>query len=220
MKRSPKLNSLSVVVLTLVCLTVAAPQPGFAVTITYDPLIGNANYSPIPAGYGSTADVAVSYRTLKPSDDSVLASDLLFWNAGYGDLPSAAFAHSNGLIAEITLTPLGGKTLTLNSFMLAGYPMVDKPSTTVHIDGAADNVLLDYSPVTVKGAGPSHSTFSPNLVFSSPIAIEWGTDWNVGINYINYSLGGRQAVPEPGTIWLLGAGALGLLGWKLRSMLN
>jgi hypothetical protein len=83
------------------------------------------------------------------------------------------------------------------------------------------NVLLDYSG-TVKGAGASHSTFSPGLVSSGAIHIRFGNTVNVGIDNINFDEIRSQApppgpVPEPGSVMLM-AGGLGLLALIRRRL--
>ena len=72
-------------------------------TINFDTLKPLANYSPIPAGFGSTADVSVTYKTLD-TNGTLAFSDVLFWNSGYANLNTAAFPHYNGGLLDITLT--------------------------------------------------------------------------------------------------------------------
>lgn len=60
----------------------------------------------VPVGYRSgasnTPDIQVSYRSFDTTTDA--SSDLVLWNNDYGDLNKVAYAKTNGLGAEITLT--------------------------------------------------------------------------------------------------------------------
>lgn len=185
--------------------------------INFDPLAGSSNYSPITAPYGSTANVAVTYATLATFGGALVTPNIDFWNAGYGNLPTAGFASSNGFVGDITLTPLSGTTLTLNDFTMAGWPQADKPNQTVEVLDAANNVLFAFNgtiPGCCSPAGTS-KLFSVNLSSSGPLSIEWGTDWNAGINYIDFN--GPVTTPEPATLSLLGAGLLSLAAARRKA---
>jgi hypothetical protein len=199
-------------------LSLGMGLPAAASQIDFDSLAGAADYSPIPATFGSTAQVNVAYQT--DSSPGVLAqSNIEFWNSGgYGDLPYAAFSAFNGDYAEITLTPTAGYTVTLQNFELAGWPSADTPNETVRIrSGVGGSVLADYSPITIKGTGtPAHTLFSANLTSSGPLTIEWGPDWDAGINYINFTSAPTGVVPEPSSFLLLGAGFAGIAGYIRR----
>ena len=167
-------------------------------------------------GNGYTPNVTTEYRTWQISTNTVAYNNLDLWHSNYGDLSKVAFGVTSAdHFAEITLVPEPGWAIRLNSFDLAGYYVSDHPGSQVRIlDGASNTVLLDYSPVTILGAGGTHSTFTPNLTFVGPVSIRFGyNDWNVGIDNINFDQ--VTAVPEPETYAMLLAG-LGLLGFIAR----
>lgn len=179
-----------------------------AALINFDSLQPFGNYAPVPAGYGSTADVTVSYSSLN-ADGSVAYSDVLLWNAGYANLTTAAFAHSNGLLLSITLTAVNpNQAVTLESFDVGAYPgpgnFTRLASDLRVVDGNNfSNVLVDYAPFNVPGNSPY--TFNPNVTARS-LNIILGTDWDNGINNISFSI---AAVPVPGAIWLFGTALAG-----------
>jgi hypothetical protein len=185
--------------------------------INFDPLalVPTSNGTPIPDGYGSTANVAVTYNTLttfSTSGGTVVDPFIRFWNTGYGDMATAGYEATNGLVGQITLTPLNGTTLTLDNFTMAGWYFQDKPDQTVEtVNGINSHI---WSPVTIPGCcqatGGSHVTFVSGVSSTGAISIEWGTDYNAGINYINFDSSATPAVPEPATLSLLAAGLLGL----------
>jgi len=196
-----------------------------AAVINFDDLV-LPDYGDVPSGYGSTASIGVSYRTLSADAQTVSTNNLELWNSGYGNLSKVAFATSDGLVAEITFTALiGGEQVTLNSFDMAGYFTVNRTNDFFRILNGSGTVLLDYvannggNPVTILGAGPSHSTFSP-AISASVLRLQWGHDWNIGIDNINVTSAAiptNGAVPEPGTFALVGVAVAGLALLRRRS---
>lgn len=205
-----------------------------ATILTFDLSPAVPNYGDIPGAYGDnvnaasdsvgsyfmgngyTPNITTEYRTWQISTNTVVYNNLDFWDFNYGDLVNVAFGVSSANhFAEITLVPEPGWAIRLNSFDLAGYSRIDHPNSQVRImDAANETVLIDYSPVTVLGAGGitgTHSTFTPNLTYGNAISIRFGyNDWNIGIDNINFDQ--VTVVPEPETYAMLLAG-LGLLGF-------
>ncbi|MBD9354755.1 PEP-CTERM sorting domain-containing protein [Methylomonas albis] len=193
---------------TLILL--AAAFDSQAATINFDALQPFNNYDPIPAAYASTADVTVSYSSLN-LDGTVAYSDVLLWNAGYADLNTAAFAHTSGLLLSIKLTAVNpSQSVNLSSFDVAAYPTGSVGTTLAAtnfrvVDGDDfSNVLVDYAPYAASRFAAQ--TFSPNLTAHS-LNIILGTDWNLGVNNINFNV---AAVPLPGAVWLFGTALAGL----------
>jgi hypothetical protein len=151
-----------------------------------------SDYDPVPDGYGSNAvgtpNITVGYRTFNPADNATIQPYMNLWNSGYGNLSKVAFASNNGYGSEITLTPDAGYEVRLSSFDLAGWPQSTQLAAFVRILDASGNVLADLGTnILINGTGPSHSTFSPLLSHGGAIRIQFGTNWNIGIDNISFS---------------------------------
>lgn len=195
--------------LLMLALLVGVGSQAQASVIHFEDLKPLANYSYIPDGYGSTAEVAVSYQTLK-ADKSLYSDHMQFWNEGYADLPAASYSDGSGGYALITFTPAAGYSLNLTGFDMGAYPtgISGRNESVISVLYGASSV--DYGPTTLSGVTATH--FAPNVSYSGPVSIIFGTDWDNGINNIEFSV---TAVPEPTTM-VAGLGTLGLLALGLR----
>ena len=137
------------------------PFIGSAVLFNFDDL-GLLDNDPIPVTYGDNLpgapNITVDYRTVNPGDNSTVASYLSFWNTGYGDLAKVPYAVSNGNLAEISLVPAPGYSVTLQSFDYAGY-LSTQPAQTLRVLDENYNLLLDYTPNDFPGS--SHGNAAP-----------------------------------------------------------
>ncbi len=194
-------------------LLAGASSLAHAGTIDFDNL-SLADWDVIPGTYGDhgaggagDARVGVSY-----SGSSGATNHLLFWNNDYGDLSKVAFTPTNGTLARISFTADPGWLISSVSFELAGWPNVDLLAQT--IGAGIGPVTASFAPTTVQGdfaTPPRHSGFGLGTAGASTAYIEWGTDWNIGIDNISFDVIRDPAapVPEPGSLALL-ATALGL----------
>lgn len=176
--------------------------------------LGLSDYGAISQTYGSAAvntpDVSVAFRTFNTGNDATYTNYVDLWTTGYGDLQNVAFASGNGYGFEMALTPTAGHTVTLKSFDMAGWYQADRLASLLRIVDGSGNVLLDYGTPTVHGSGPTHDSFSPDLTSSGTIKLQFGTDWNIGIDNIVFAQDLTTApTPEPGTVALLVASGLG-----------
>ncbi|WP_169981341.1 hypothetical protein [Tautonia rosea] len=97
--------------------------------------------------------------------------------------------------------------MTLSSFDLAGFNQVDRVARFLRIVDGNDTLLFNFgSDLTILGAGPAHSSFLPNFSHAGTIKLQWGADWNLGIDNIRFSQTRSAVIPEPSslTIALLG----------------
>ena len=189
-------------------------QPSSAMILNFDDLALN-NWDPIPAGYGSSGTIQVSYRSLN-NDLSVYSERLLFWNDDYADLHKVAFSEISNGVAELTFTATGGADLVrLNNFQMGGWPNVNIGAGLLQVLDGSGNLLVNWAPYTISGS--TASSFSPDVAAES-LRIRWGYNWNIGIDNIDITSENRGAgvVPEPSTLLLLAAGLLGLVGLNRR----
>jgi len=179
----------------------------FSATIDYSVLSPRNDYGAVVAGDGNKADLALSYRTLNP-DFSIASSRVSFWNTGYSDLAAALFADFNGGIMEITLTPIGNNTVTLNSFMLGSY--FGGPARTASVFRVTDGTTTLWSSEPYNYALNASAAVINVGVSASQLRLLVGTDWNLGVNLLDYTTRGENsAIPEPSSAFLvLGASAL------------
>jgi hypothetical protein len=209
--------------LTAIALFAAIASSAAAAVINFANLPPFANYADIPVGYGSTAQVAVSYRSFNnDAGYTTSANNVELWNAGYSNLPAAVFAQTNGLGAEIRLIPVAGFAVSLQSFLLGSYQAdaqgVGPNRTAVLlrvIDTGTGSVLWNDNGRVIN----STQNLFPNVASSNGLAVQWGFDWNIGLNNLTFdarSTGpGTTVIPLPPALALFLAGA-GLLGWSSR----
>ena len=205
----------------LFCSCALALPSQAQVVLNFDDLVLN-NYDPIPAAYGDTlvANIAdLQYRTLNAGDFSLYESHLEFWNSDYGDLTKVAYPSANGMVGELTIVPAEGYGVKVVSFNMAGYSHADLTNTVMRFLDGSGNVLQNFAAggaVTIQGDanGAQHSTFAPNLTVPGTVRLQWGTDWNVGLDNLRFEAVQLSVIPEPSTWALLGLGVVGVLGWR------
>lgn len=196
----------------LVLVLAPALVPAMADTLTFPNNVCSANtdgsgpmgacaeYSWINEAYGDTATVDVQYKNL-----SNPAYSLRWWDGGYNNLSSAAFAAMNdGSNVEILLAPVGNHVITLNSFDVgAWYHRVG--STNLSIVDGNGSVLFNYGLQTI-GTGDVASHYAPAISSSNGIGIVWGAEsWNVGVGNVDFTVDGTtSSVPEPSSLLLIG----------------
>ncbi|HEX2099643.1 MAG TPA: PEP-CTERM sorting domain-containing protein, partial [Candidatus Synoicihabitans sp.] len=161
-------------------------------------------------------------RTISPIDGSVLADALSAWDFNYGDLEHVAFPTTDGYVGEIAFVPAPDHAIHLVSFDLAGWFRVDRPITVLRLLDAAGNILFDFAangPITIQGDGngPQHSSFSPDFYHVGVLRLQWGTDWDVGLDNLRFEGVHFTAIPEPSTTALLVLGGVSLVLVHLRS---
>ena len=159
-------------------------------------------------GNGFTPNVTVDYRTLQVGGGGggTIVDHLKFWKTDYGDLVAIAAPQEPRSTAEISLVPQAGWGVCLNSFDLAGWLRADHLEQPLIVYDQNYNVLLDLSGLTVSGS--SHTNVEPNLVYAGTLHIQYGDNYNVGIDNLNFD---QVKVPEVSS-------TLGLLGLTLAAI--
>jgi hypothetical protein len=158
-------------------------------------------------GNGWTPNIAVATET-RNLDGSLAYPNLAYWDQNYGDLTDVGYAVTNGTMARVILTADSGSLVRLNSFDLAGYFRADLGVARLQVKDGTGAILFNQDGTTVSGAGGTHSSYAPALQ-AQQLIIEWGTNWNVGIDNINFDQ--VSAVPEPASMVALTVGGLALL---------
>jgi len=169
-------------------------------------------------GSAWTPNVIVDYRTRAvggPQPGETLFNNLDFWDVQYGNLVNVAYPVNPVSTGEISFIAAPGFNVSLNSFDVAGWPCVNHLSQPLRFLDGAYNVLLDLTPQIFLGAGCTvHSSYAPMLV-GPIIRIQFGDNWNVGIDNINFTqVPAVPQVPEPSTLVLFATGFAGLLATR------
>jgi PEP-CTERM motif len=208
--------------LGLSALVALGASPASATVLTFDgdicDGIDNAcsNFSRIQDTYGDISGVIdVQYDRLVGNPDE---GTLSWWDQDYNDLQGVAwgaFGDSEG-VSEIFLNPLNGQAVRLLGFDLGAYSNTSLESQFTILSGAG-TVLFSSGAITV-GQLPAnvHNSYSFNIASADGIRIQWGpSSYNVGIDNIEYEMGGAGGIPEPAT-WALMIGGFGAAGTMLR----
>jgi PEP-CTERM motif len=174
------------------------------------------NFSAISQSYGDVAGlIDVTYSAPRVA----IPSSLLWWGSNYNNLFGVAFAPGNDAnsLARIEIKALQpGDAVTLSSFMLGAYSNTTR-DTVLNIYAIGSSTPLFSYVGPVGNSTISATVFNPNLTVAGGLWIEWADSaYNVGIDNIEYSVGGVvQSVPEPST-WMMLLAGFGLIGFLRR----
>ena len=207
----------------LVGLVVGTASMANASVLTFDGNICNGNAACASGGqinqaYGDTASVDVQYNRDITNGSYVTGaagSNLLWWD-NYADLTGVAWGGVNDVFGTpmIFLAPTTALSVTLLGFDLGAYANLVLGTQITLVDGTG-NTLFSSGPLVI-GAGNTHTHFAFNISSNNGIGIQWGpSGYDVGIDNIEFTSEGGDAVPEP-TTWMLLLSGLGLAGASLR----
>ena len=64
--------------------------------------------------------------------------------------------------------------------------------------------------------GPAHTTVNLNLTVEGVVRIQFGDNWNVGIDNIKFDQVQTTVIPEPSALALISLGGVGLFSYRWR----
>jgi hypothetical protein len=178
--------------------------------------VGNAcgNGTPILNSYGSTGDVSVAWRSVNaPGNGTTNANNVFYWSLNYADLVGVAYSGSATGEAKFTIAP--GKTLSLDSVDVGGWPNVVRTSS-VRIYDLGWNILFDTGSIIFPGT--TAATINMGISSTTGLIFQWGPDsFNGGIDNLTFTVRdiGPPPIPEPGT-WAMLIAGFGMIGATLR----
>ncbi len=176
-----------------------------------------SNYSPIPQTEGDIANLDVTGSTRDGFGNAAEhEGHVEWWNTGYASpsLVGVAFASANGRVAQYAFDPAPGYTVTLTSFDVGTYSGGPSLTGTATVYDSSWNVLWTTGTKTWSGAA---ETEAPGVSHAGTIYLQWGQNWNIGVDNIVYDVAPTTTgvVPLPAPFALL-AGGLAALGIAAR----
>lgn len=179
---------------------VSSPNYGHRVTAT---TMGNWTYG---AEGGFTPNVTVAYRAQNPSGTF---PGLSVWSTGYGDLQNTIWSGGGSSQVPndgyVTLTADAGFQVSLHSFRTALWSTGPAQYTDISVRDGLGNVLYSTNAANPVGGNVLHD-FTSSPLTADVLEIKFGQGWWITLDDVTYS----QAVPEPGTMLVLGAGLVAL----------
>jgi hypothetical protein len=173
-----------------------------------------SNGTAIDKFYGSTADVSILWRSLNaPGSATEVSENVFYWTANYADLVDVAYSSSATGEAGFFLAP--GKTLTLDSVDVGGWPNTDRTSS-VRVYDFDYNLLFDTGSIVFPGT--TATTINLGISSNTGLIFQWGPDsFNGGIDNLTFTVrdAGGPPIPEPGT-WVMLIAGFGLVGVAAR----
>lgn len=137
---------------------------------------------------------------------------------------NVAFASAQGFVAQIAFAAAEGYEVTLKSFDVGSYFGGKPRRSTFSIFDDIWNVLWTTGETTVGG---NFNSFTPDVTTTGTLYLQWGTDWNVGLDNIVYSVAqtdivdpppppNPSAVPLPAAGWMMLGGLAGIAALRRR----
>ncbi|MDX1963718.1 MAG: PEP-CTERM sorting domain-containing protein [Pirellulales bacterium] len=157
--------------------------------------MGTFNYG---LGKGFTPNIALDYRTLDIAggNSATLNNYLTTWTTGYNELIGVAYPTEPTSTGEIAFVPEPGYAVRLNSFQVGNWSFFAKNQHARLYD--EDYNLLQTYPLALPGSGSGSSVLvTPNYTHGGKLILQFGLDWNVGIDNVNFD---QIVIPEPSVV--------------------
>jgi len=197
----------------------AAELSAQSFTLVFDGITPAGDGAAIDATFGSIGTLSITNRARNSFGAGTVNGGLCRWNDNYGDLERVAYTcNQSAGVGEFTLTPLAGYQLTIHSFEIGEYQgrIAGDAETRIYGLGHTDPPLFSATQALVGG---THWTLAPELTTTTGFNLQWGDNWDYGIDNISLTVApiAPAVVPEPATVALLGGGLLALgAGARLR----
>ena len=151
---------------------------------------------------GFTPNVTVAYAS---QFSSGTINGLGTWGSNYGNLTNVVWTGStsteNPNNGFLTLTADPGFVVQLQSFRTALWSSGPALYTDIRVTDGGSNLLYSSSAANPVGGNVLHD-FSLAPLTATQLTIQFGQGWWIALDDVTFS----QAVPEPGTLALLGLG--------------
>lgn len=174
-------------------------------TVTLNPSgVSGPNTTTVPENFGDTSDVNFTW--------SVNGVDMLRRTGGFSDEDAFYCGTNIGAVCTFDIAPLGGASLTLDSFDLGGFSNADPTIQWSIFD--LSNVGTSVLSGTAEVPGDSPLGVIAGLPSTAGFRVSFGPDgFNAGLTALTYTI---TPVPLPAAGWLFLSGltALGGLAWR------
>lgn len=176
-------------------------------TIDFSTLLPYANYDPLPQTFGDHSNLDVTNTTRGGfGNTGAVCPNISLWGPGYSTLAGAGFACGNGQYGELFFKPGAGKQVTLDQFYVGAY----HPDLTMHIKvfDTGWNEMFTFT-----GVINATQLIAPNVTSSEGLFLQWGSEWNTGLNLVQTTVSDDQndtppttVTPEPASLVLVASG--------------
>ena len=198
---------------TAVLVSVLAVSQVTAQTTTMDfSGLGLNPYDAIPASYGSHANLSVTNLTRDAFGNGPVSacgrtSYVSYWNTGYSDLVDNAFACYNGGVGEFFFAPKNGFAVTLDYLDIGSWASTNGigPSRQFDVRVYDSNWNSLFS---ATGTVTTTQRINFGTTSKTGLHLQWGTDYDVGVDNIKSTVRPQTTVPEPATLAFIVPGVL------------